>query len=519
MVAHILRLKLQLVANGLRRSAWQLVGLVVGAVYGLSVLAMLVIGMIALSVGDEDLRRSVPVLVGAVMVLAWWVVPLISFGVDSTLDPARFATFTVSRRSLLTGLALAGVIGVPGAMTAIASFSIGTVWWRDAPALLAGLVAAVVGLALAVVGSRATTTAALPIVGRRRVREAMAALAVLPLLLLGPLVGRFTSGVSVDADDLGPFSHLVAWTPFGAPWAIPGDVAAGDWGLAGGHALVALGSLAVVAVVWERALAYGLVHPAHSEASGKRRGLGWFDRLPPTPVGAVTARCLTYWARDPRYALAAAIVPVAPVVLWVLDRDGGALILAGPVAAFLLGWGISADVAYDGSAFWTHVIAPIRGTADRWGRVLAAGAIGLPTVVLFSVGFPLLTHRAAAVVPVLGASLGLLLTALGIASVVSAYVVYPVQQPGESPFQTRQGASTAALTSQLGGWFALLLASAPEVILAVVAVHTGSVALGLATLLVGVALGITFLLLGVRYGGRALERNGPVLLQRILAFT
>jgi ABC-2 type transport system permease protein len=518
MVAHILRLKATLLANGLRRSPWQIVGMVFGLLYGLLVLLLLVAGMVALSVGDRELRASVPVLVGAVMVFAWWVVPLIAFGVDSTVDPARFVTFAVPRRSLLVGIALAGLVGVPGAMTAISSVALGAVWWRDPLALVVGLLTAVLGLALAVVGSRATTTAALPLVGRRRVREAMAALAVVPLLLVGPLMSRFSSGVTATPEDLARIADVLAWTPFGAPWAVPADVAAREWGLAAGHAGVAIGALVLVGVVWAKSLEYGLVHPPHNEVSGKRRGLGWFDRLPPTPVGAVTARCLTYWVRDPRYALAAAIVPITPLVLWVIDRDGGALLLAAPIAGFLLGWGISADVAYDGSAFWTHVASPVSGRADRWGRVLAAGAIGLVTVLVFAIGSALVTDRAADIVPLLGVSLGVLLTGLGMASIVSAYVVYPVQQPGESPFETRQGASSAALFSQLLGWLVLIIVSLPEIVLAIVAMRSGSAILGATTLLVGVGLGMTVLISGVRYGGQALERNGPVLLQRIIAF-
>ena len=519
MVAHLLRLKLQLVANGLKRSVWQVVGLVVGALYGLMVTLLVVAGMIALSVSDEELRRPVTVIVGTVLVAAWWFVPLVAFGVDSTLEPARFVTFAVPRRTLLVGLALAGVIGIPGVMSALSALSVGAVWWHDPLALVVGLGAAVVGLALAVVGSRATTTVALPLIGRRRVREAMAILAFVPLVLVGPLLGGFSSGFTADTDALRRVGDVLAWTPFGAPWAVGADVAARDWLLAGAHLGIALGTLALAAWVWAVALGRALVNPPHQEAPSKQRGLGWFDRLPATPVGAVTARCLTYWIRDPRYAMAVAVVPVVPIVLWVMDRDGGALILAGPIAAFLLGWSVSADVAYDGSAFWTHVAAPLDGRVDRWGRVLAAGCLAVPVVVVFVVGSALLTDRPTTIVPLLGAALGLLLTGFGLASVVSAYVVYPVQQPGDSPFQTRQGASSAALVSQLGGWAVLVVATLPETVLAVVAVRGGSPLVGLVTLVVGLALGVTALLLGVRYGGRALEKNAPVLLQRIMAFT
>ncbi|WP_448631488.1 hypothetical protein [Cellulomonas soli] len=87
MVAHLVRLKLTLLRNGLRRSAWQVVGLVFGALYGLGILAVVVPSAVALSLQDVALQRDVTVLLGALLVLGWWVVPLLAFGVDATLDP------------------------------------------------------------------------------------------------------------------------------------------------------------------------------------------------------------------------------------------------------------------------------------------------------------------------------------------------------------------------------------------------------------------------------------------------
>ena len=112
----------------------------------------------------------------------------------------------------------------------------------------------------------------------------------------------------------------------------------------------------------------------------------------------------------------------------------------------------------------------------------------------------------------------MLCTAFAGASIVSALVVYPVQQPGENPFQTRQGASLTAVTSQLVGWTAVLVLSAPEAILAVVAISQDSWALGWVALAVGLLFGGLLLFLGVRIGGRILDRNGTDLLRRIMSF-
>ena len=392
-------------------------------------------------------------------------------------------------------------------------------WWRTPLALLAGLACAVIGLATCIVGGRATTSACSHLMSKRRVRELMAAVALVPLLLVGPLISRATmASDSIGADTMERIADVLGWTPVGAVWAVPWEVAEGRWAGAAARLVIALGTLLVAVVVWDRSLSRALVNPAHEEASTRSRGLGWFGRLPATPLGAVTARSLTYWVRDPRYAVAIAIVPLLPVLLWIFNPGGSSLLFLGPTAAFLMGWGISADVAYDGSAFWTHVAAPLTGLTDRLGRVLGASALAVPVVAVYVVGSALLTDRAGVVPALLGVSYGVLCTAFGGASIVSALVVYPVQQPGENPFQTRQGASMTAVTSQLLGWTAVLVLSAPETILAVVAISQDSWALGWVALAVGLLFGGLLLFLGVRIGGRMLDRNGTDLLRRILSF-
>jgi len=524
-VAHLLRLKLTLLRNGLRRSPWQVVGLVFGAMYGLGAVALAVAGLIALSTADTALIRTVLVLAGALLVLGWWVLPLVAFGVDATLDPARFATFAIPRRSLLTGLALGGAVGLPGAATAVVVLASALTWWRHPVAAVVALPCAVLALATCVVGARATTTAFASFVGRRRYRELVAVVAIVPLMLLGPAITGAMNGISAGREAWPALAGVVGWTPWGAPWAVPADVAAGDWGRAGLEALVALGTLAVLVVVWDRSLTRALVSPVSSEREGARargRGLGPFGWLPGTPTGAVAARCLTYWVRDPRYSKAFIIAPVFPVLMYLTSRTAGGgsgvLLASGPFVAFLLGWTISSDVAYDGTAFWTHVAAPIGGRVDRTGRAIAAGLICLPTTLVLVAITVAVAGRWDALPALVGVSLGLLLTALGGASVVSARVVYQVPEAGDSPFASQQGASMAAFVSQLVGWGVIVALSLPELVLAAVAVGTGSVVLGAIALVVGVALGALLLTLGIRFGSRILDQRAPELLERMVSF-
>jgi ABC-2 type transport system permease protein len=184
----------------------------------------------------------------------------------------------------------------------------------------------------------------------------------------------------------------------------------------------------------------------------------------------------------------------------------------------MMGWTISADVAYDGTSFWMHVAAPIRGRVDRAGRVLAAGLLGLPVVTAMTLLSVAAAGRWDATAPILGVSLGLLTSALGVASVVSARVVYQVPQVGESPFSSKQGGSTASLVSQTLGGLVLVALVLPEVALGVAAVVTGSALLGVLGLVVGVGLGTTLLVVGVRLGGDLYDRRAPQLLQTLVSF-
>jgi len=516
-VAHLLRLKLALLLNGFRRSVWQLVGFVFAVLYGLGIAALVVAGMVAVGTQDVELQRTVTVLIGSALVVGWWFVPLIAFGVDATLDPERFATYPIPRRTLVLGLAASALVGIPGVLSAIAAVSTSFAWFQHPLALLVGVVGAVLGLAVAVVGGRALVALVAPLVARRRVRELFAVLGLLAIVSIGPVLSRITS-LSLDRHTFDGLVRVLVWTPFGAAWAAPADAAAGEWGLVLVRLAIAVATLLLAFWLWSVALARTLVEPARAASGGRSTGLGVFGRIPATPLGAVAGRCLVYWFRDPRYAVAFAMVPFIPVLLWVVGRGGGLMLAAGALAAFVSGWGLSADVSYDGSAFWMHVSAGVRGWVDRLGRVLASAVISAPLVVAITVVTAVIADRTDALPALLGAAVGIMLTTYGGASIVSALFVQPVQQPGENPFQTRQGASLATVLSQMVGWLAVLVAALPSSVLAWIAVARPSATLGWVALVVGLVLGAVWLVVGIRVGGRLLERRAPVLLQRVIAF-
>ena len=146
MVAHLVRLKLILTANGLRRSAWVVVGFVVGCLYGLGALVGSLAALGYVSTQAFELREMTGVLAGAGLVLLWWVVPLVAFGLDATMEPARFAPFPIPRVPLLVGLTLAGLVGIPGVLTLLGALGSTILWWREPLAIPAAAVGALLAV-------------------------------------------------------------------------------------------------------------------------------------------------------------------------------------------------------------------------------------------------------------------------------------------------------------------------------------------------------------------------------------
>ncbi|PZR55055.1 hypothetical protein DNL40_01280 [Xylanimonas oleitrophica] len=531
MVAQLVRLKLTLMANTLRRSVWQTIGIIAGGAYGLFLVALAVAGAVAGGTVDPVTTGAVLVVVGAVVVLAWCVVPVFAYGVDATLDPHRFVTYGIPRRSLLAGLTVAGVVSVPGLTTALAALGVAFAWWRSPAALVAALVGAVLAVALCVVGSRAVTTALAPLLESRRSREVLAVAALVPLMLVGPAFGWFAqraSGFAVDGDATGPvlrdLAAVVAWTPLGAPWGFAAAVHDGAWGSAAGRLGVGLLTLALAAAVWDRALRRTLETPSTSGSSGARgKGLGMLGRLPATPTGAVAARALTYWRRDPRYSASMAVIPLLPVVMIFAGQGAGpgasvVVLMLAPLTAWVLGFSISNDIAYDHTAFALHVATGTAGRADRWGRALPVLLIGTPLVSAYAVVSTAVTGSWGALPALLGLSLGTLALSTGVSSAVAVRWLYPVAKPGESPLKQPQGATGATMLAQAVCSGLTLLLSAPALTLALLAMLLPSPVLGWVTLVVAPALGVLVLVLGVRWGAATYDRRAPELLQRVQSY-
>ncbi|MGI4894118.1 MAG: hypothetical protein ACRYF3_03275 [Janthinobacterium lividum] len=522
-VGILVRLKLTLLRNGLRRSPWQVVAFVLGALWALSLVVSVGGGLVALRFSGLDLAVPVVVGGGSVVVLGWAFLPLIAFGVDETLDPSRFATFALPRRDMVVGLLIAGLIGLPGISTLLLALATVVTFSRSVPATLLALLMALVGVLTAVAASRATTTAASALLHARRSRDVLVIVGGLLLVLFGPGFNLLLN----RAGDLQSAARSVAavagWTPPGFAWAAAGDAARGAWGSAALRAVLALAVLVGVLACWAMALGRNGTGPVTgSSGSGRVESPSskrFFDRLPPSPTTAVAARCLSYWRRDPRYLISAVSLAVIPLLLLVLPLSQGQglgrwLLAAGPLAAFVAGWSLHNDVGYDHSAFALHVVTGLPGRADRAGRVFAALSWQLPAVLVLCVLGALAPGRADLLPAVIGAALALLGAGLGVSSVASALTPYPAPAPGSNPFQAPRGASAAAIAAQFATTGITTALAVPALVPAVLAL-VWTAWFGWLALVVGVGAGALWLWLGVTRGGAVLDRRAPEVLATV----
>lgn len=518
MVAALVRLRLIVLRNSLRRSVGQLIALIIAALYGLFLLGLIILGLFALNLAPVDLARTIVVLGGSVVTLGWVVLPLF-FSIEQTLDAPHLAVYPIPLNKLLLGLLISGVVAIPGAITMVASVFTAASWLRMPGVAVIALLCGILGALLCIMLSRAVTSAAAGLAGGRRFREAAGILVIIPLILLGPIIAGVSSSLQHASDMLPSLAEAMSWTPLGALWAIPSQVALGDPLGALWRLLIGLATIALVFLVWRWGLTRALVTPVHSNARVRAQGkLGWFGRLPATAAGAVAARCLTYWFRDPRYLRQLAVVPIMPVLFGfyaTLTHVPALLLAGGPFVGFLLGVTLIADVSFDSTAFVLHMSKSVPGRADRWGRASAVLVFGVPAVIAVTVILAAIANSWLPVPALLGLSLGMLLSGLGVCSVSSAIVVFPAPAPGDNPFKTRPGANTALLGSTFVTWGILAVINAPEIVLLIVSVITGSVLWGWIGLVVGLVLGPIVLAIGVRVGGGLLDRKAPELLARL----
>jgi hypothetical protein len=507
----------------MKSSTWAMVGYVLLIVMMLPLFIGLTVGLAYLRV-LPDARSPLMMIAGAAMVLIWTLGSVMFFAMDDSVSPQRLVLFPLRSRDLVLPLLVTDLFTLPGVFTLLICCGI-VIGWTSGPLLtIAGIISTVLGLATGMLAGRILVTALSRWLAARRSRDLLYVVLLLGLIGISwtpSLLGRGAFGLTMGWETIESLGSLAGWTPMGWAWALPADLAAGQFGLAGLRLALALVLLAAMTWGWSQQLGRALISPLPSAGGGASTvSSPWLDRLfPASPAGAIAARSVRYLRRDPRRFVSVLVVMATPffVVFMNMARDGNPapeyLWLVVALATWLSGLGVLQDTAMDGSALWLHAVSGIRGFEDRLGRLMANCVLyGVTFVITMVVGSALL--GAWSFFPLaFGLGLGALIANQGMSLLISSFLNGTAPPPGTNPFASSpkgQGAAFLGTLLQMTGSTILLLLAA-GVVFATYQVPL----LGWVFLPVGPVLGALAALGLISMGGRRLDRSWPEVLKAV----
>ncbi|MES1212667.1 MAG: transporter, partial [Leifsonia sp.] len=444
-------LRFRVLGNTLRRNVLQLLAVVFGALQTLIILMIVIAGLAVLVIYPQPVQQATVVIGGFALTLGWFLVPLIATGIEPTIDPLKLAPFPLPVARLMAAMTLVGATWIPGVATLLVSVATALTWRETPGAAWAAVGFGVIGTLGCIVGSRMTAALSSNLVAGRRRRDRVVVVLVALIVLLGPVALAVAIGLRSEQ----PFpatADVLGFTPFGAIWSVPGQLAAGHPAAALLSLAIAVVTLLLMLVIW-RASLLATFRYRGGGAGGRQVAagrLGVFAVVPPTPAGAIGARSLIYWARDARFARQLVLVPLMPALLILL----GSLVhadwmayLGPPIVAGLLPLTLFAVISYDGTAFALHLSTGVRGVDDRIGRAAGLLAFALPAVVVVAVVSLGAVGGWSELPAIFGISLGVLLSGLAAVSVSSASLVVPVARSGRNPFTAQAGSGMTSLAA------------------------------------------------------------------------
>lgn len=472
MVGVFFRLKLRLLLNGFRADTARLVGFLIGIVFAVVFAGGAAFGLAQLRAASPDVAVHVGVIVFTVLALGWAFLPLLMFGTDETLDPARLTPLPLRRRTLLGGLLVSALIGIPPLATLFVLAGAVTGLSGGVGSVLVGLVALALELALCIGLSRALSASLSGLLRSRRGRDLGV---LLGLLLVFGVQGINVAFSQADLGDgssprafLGFLSTVAAplrWTPPGVAAHAIGDAAAGRYPLALGELAITAAAVALVMWWWSAALGRALVGYDASTQGGAVRtrsplgGLvaGW---LLSGRTGAVASKELRYFWRDPQRK-AGLFGAVAVAFLLAFSVNGGSdagfsttsAQFAPCFTALILGLQSSNQFGLDGAAWWMNLVAtgrPRDFRSDMSGKNLAVSIVGVPLILLICVALALLRGHPWAMATAFGAGCGFLGISLGISTVTSVLAPYPVPERRNAFSSPGSGRGLITFASNIG---------------------------------------------------------------------
>ena len=269
MVGQLIRLKLRIIWNTVRRQTAVLVLAILGTLqFGTMYVGALVgTAFLSQSEGAATLAAVLPI-VGPIVFLLWLILPILFSAMDNSLDPVRLSPYVGPSKRLGAALAASTAVGPGGLLSAMALFA--PVWfalWRAQwVAALGWLLAGIVTLPLAVLWARAVGTwfaVRLDSSGKKDTLTMVGFVTFFVVLTpLGYWMKLLSENFSAEVFYAG--MNVALWTPVGAPFGVVASLLEGAWVAAAIRALI---TVATAVVGWRAWLA--VLRPVMSGYAGE----------------------------------------------------------------------------------------------------------------------------------------------------------------------------------------------------------------------------------------------------------
>jgi ABC-2 type transport system permease protein len=530
-IYHFVRLKLRILGNGMRGKGWRIGLFILSLLGGLWAAFVGFAAFAASSFASPDTRHVYAAFAGTGVVLAWTFIPLLFFGVDETLDPARFALLPLPRRTLVSGMLAAACIGVPPLATLVATLGsvTGAASRGGVGAVLVALIGCAIGLLLCIAASRAVTSAFAGMLRSRRVRDLAALFIALLGISCGPTQSLFWAFVmNGDSSGARTAAEVLSWTPIAAPYVAYLDAVDGNWLLVLARLAIGVAGIGLLLLWWTRTIESAMLGTASGGSSKAVRaqegGLvaGFFPKylrgLPKTPFGALVARESRYWWRHPRrraglisLLAASVVIPFGLRIGTTNETSGGLpLPLAMMVAGTFIGLVLVNQFGTDGEAYALHLLIGVPGHSELRTRAIGLGVLTLPLLIAGATAAAFVTGVPKQLPAALGVAVAAYGASVGLSGLISVLVPYPMPD-SPNPFAVSSGGGSVKGFFSLIAMVGAMLLTAPIV----VAYFVMGESTRWLILPVGIVWGVLIGWVGTYAGGAILDRRAPEVLNAI----
>lgn len=524
-IGTFVRLRWAITIATLKRSVWQLVGFIITAIVGTGCIVGALIGGIVLGVQSDPLvgvvlRIAMPI-AGAFAILLAVLIQLMIVGENSTMTPDNFAIYGIGDRRLTTGLVAAGLAG-PAALTFLLCLLAFTPAYAHfgAAAVIASVASTFAVIVTAMLCSKAMLSLFGVIVRSQAGKNLFYVVMMVVIILLAEAPGMTmatldTAGAAIDVRHMVRAADVVGWTPLGAPFMLPFDVADGAWGAFTAHLLIVVVACAVCWWLTMWSLRYARTHNAAVSGGKAEKSLGMFARTSDSPSGAVAARLLCMLRRDPRQSVMF-VMPLLVVLIFAFtgSRVGDWYVWVGMiVSCTMFALNAANGLGYDGRGFAMDVICGTPAIDDRRGRARAYMLVAtVSIVVLFAISMACSGFWRTPAGWLLGLTLGVCgwswtLATIGVAEAMNPVFLYPTPSL-EKPFSTPQGRGAAQMFIPLLQMLLFVAVMIPTIGLVIGLAFGGALDRWYPVLIpVALANGAGVLWLGTWLGAKLLERR------------